>query len=248
MSCADAVVTNTTVASDPSAVPPSIGAGNHASVDTTFMSATKRSAVDDVSSPQDKRRRVHEETDSPRSSPLKTASHKAVTLAPDSQDEDDEGEPAGDDSRTDNNLTRATAASANGSDKSASNLAAASAKPSAREAWTGADGTPVIEMANLVVRNTQNKKENSNSAAGKKKNFKAFQKGKRGGGVASIARRQVIDVVEAEGEWTDEALKEMDIEHEKYREAEVAAAAEEDFVPRVKVASKAFDRSKRKRR
>ena len=118
-----------------------------------------------------------------------------------------------------------------------------------KEAWVGPDGTPVIEVVSLVVDRAANKKAKAAKTTDSgKKNFKTFRKGKRGGGVASIARRQVIDVVEADCVWTDEALREMDEENERYRQADEHAAAEEDFVPKEKAVSKPVDKSKRKRR
>lgn len=234
----------------------------------THPPSTASETVDVEDSRQGKRRRMDEdEVPAARA----TLRKKVEILAPDSQEEaeDEPGqtEPSVDTLTLPHTTATTTATActsaaaradvdqadeeeedhADSADK-ARKAPKAPVKPT-KEAWVGPDGTPVIEVVSLVVDRAANKKAKAAKTTDSgKKNFKTFRKGKRGGGVASIARRQVIDVVEADCVWTDEALREMDEENERYRQADEHAAAEEDFVPKEKAVSKPVDKSKRKRR
>lgn len=111
-------------------------------------------------------------------------------------------------------------------------LAKPSERPSeaqAREAWDGPDGTPMVEFIDLIVTNTTKPRPAPQKLPGGRKNFKVFRKGGRAATDASTARRQVLEVTEAEGEWTSEALKEMEAETARYKKADAEAADDGEF-------------------
>jgi hypothetical protein len=103
--------------------------------------------------------------------------------------------------------------------------------PVSAPVWDGPDGTPVIEFVDLVV-NTAAKASRSapKKLPNSRINFKVFRKGRGAATAPSSARRQVMEVVEMEGEWTPEALKEMEEENARYQKADAESVEDaEDF-------------------